>query len=459
MVEATIIKGKEAATAAKAFVQQIVRRYGTPVAITSDSGKEFMGQFKSTLDTMDIALHMGTPLHHTGNSIIERFWRSMWDRAALTVPENSIDWGAIVNAAAAFHNMHTPNKNSASPFEAVFRQPPRSALDAAWRPLALPFNKDVDQRVEAALGVRRRDQQRRTEKRERRSRGGRRPALKKAFVVGDAVWALRSPPAEDMVMTTAKLFCRMAPGSVTKVVDGSTNRYGITFCDNGSYVERHVDHMRDRASRAQLLRCWDCEPMNSDRDEPGCDMVNPAPDILLPAAPRQQRSPKKGMVVVVAQEFAKVPGLHQWAVPSRPLPLIGTVTEAAPGSDKVTVRWMANAVGDREPNSRVELRPSRCLTPFEDDSFKHHKFPMNSWALYTGPSLEDKPRLLSLIYRNGQTTFNGRPITKWRARGVGMGPDSDILFETEDRIKELFPEDDVDAMMRRFVAQAEQVST
>ena len=40
-----------------------------------------------------------------------------------------------------------------------------------------------------------------------------------------------------------------------------------------------------------------------------------------------------------------------------------------------------------------------------------------------------------------------------------MGPDSDILFETEDRIKELFPEDDVDAMMRRFVAQAEQVST
>ena len=84
---------------------------------------------------------------------------------------------------------------------------------------------------------------------------------------------------------------------------------------------------------------------------------------------------------------------------------------------------------------------------------------MNSWEPFTGPSLEDKPRLLSLIYRNGQTTFNGRPITKWRARGVGMGPDSDILFETEDRIKELFPEDDVDAMMRRFVAQAEQVST
>ena len=40
-----------------------------------------------------------------------------------------------------------------------------------------------------------------------------------------------------------------------------------------------------------------------------------------------------------------------------------------------------------------------------------------------------------------------------------MGPDSDILFETEDKIKELFPDDDVDAMMRRFVAQSERVDT
>jgi hypothetical protein len=34
-----------------------------------------------------------------------------------------------------------------------------------------------------------------------------------------------------------------------------------------------------------------------------------------------------------------------------------------------------------------------------------------------------------------------------------------VLFETEDRIKELYPDDDVDAMMRRFVGQAEKVSS
>ena len=43
------------------------------------------------------------------------------------------------------------------------------------------------------------------------------------------------------------------------------------------------------------------------------------------------------------------------------------------------------------------------------------------------------PQLLALIYRNGQITFNGRPVTKWRARGVGLGPDNDVLFETENR--------------------------
>ena len=73
--------------------------------------------------------------------------------------------------------------------------------------------------------------------------------------------------------------------------------------------------------------------------------------------------------------------------------------------------------------------------------------------------MEKNPRLLALIYRNGQTTFNGRPITKWRARGVGLGPDNDVLFETEDCIKELYPDDDVDVMMRRFVGQAEKVSS
>jgi hypothetical protein len=57
----------------------------------------------------------------------------------------------------------------------------------------------------------------------------------------------------------------------------------------------------------------------------------------MPAASRQLRSPKKGMVVVVAQEFAKVPGLHHWAVPSRPLPIIGTVTATTPGSETVTI--------------------------------------------------------------------------------------------------------------------------
>lgn len=457
-VEATVINGKEAATTARAFVQELLRRYGSPVMITSDSGGEFMGEFAGTLKELGIKHHMSTPLHHTGNSIIERFWRTMWDRAALTVPEDRIDWKAIVHAAAAFHNMHAPEKSTASPFETVFHQAPRSALDAAWRPLALPFNKDVDERIEAALGIRRRDQQQRVRERAGRAQGGRRPALKKTFEVGDAVWALRTPPAEDAALTTAKLLCRMAPGNVTKVVDGSANRYGVTFCDNGRYVERHVDHLRDRASRALLLREWECMPLNSDRDEPGCDMVNPAADILLPAAPRQLRPPKKGMVVVMAQEYAQVPGLHRWAVPSRPLPIVGTVTDTTPGSDTVTVRWLANAAGDREPNARVELKPSRCLAPFADDSFTHHKFPKNAWAPYTGPSLEAKPRLLTLIYRNGQTTFNGRPITKWRARGVGLGPDNDILFETEDRIKELFPDDDVDAMMRRFVAQAERVS-
>ena len=458
-VEATVIQGKQAATTARSFVEGLVRRYGSPVTITSDSGKEFMGDFAATLKELGISHHMSTPLHHTGNSIIERFWRSMWDRAALTVPEDRIDWGAVVHAAASFHNMHAPGKSTASPFEAVFHQAPRSALDATWRPLALPFNKEVNERIEEALGIRRRDQQRRRSERAKRAEGGRRAALKKTFAVGDAVWALRSPPAEDVVMTTAKLLCRMAPGNVTKVVDGSANRYGVTFCDNGRYVERHIDHLRDRASRARLLREWDCEPLNSDRDEPGCDMVNPAADTLMPAAPRQLRSPKKGMVVVVAQEFAKVPGLHHWAVPSRPLPIIGTVTATAPGSETVTIKWMANAAGGREPNSRVELRASRCLSPFSDDSFKHRRFPVNSWAPYTGPSLEDKPRLLALIYRNGQTTFNGRPVTKWRARGVGSGPDGDILFESEDKIKELFPDDDVDTLMRRFVAHAERVST
>jgi hypothetical protein len=42
---------------------------------------------------------------------------------------------------------------------------------------------------------------------------------------------------------------------------------------------------------------------------------------------------------------------------------------------------------------------------------------------------------------------------------MGFGPDADILFATEERIKQLFPDDDVDAMMNRFIGQATQVRT
>jgi hypothetical protein len=76
-------------------------------------------------------------------------------------------------------------------------------VDETWRPLALPFNiqQEVNERIEEALGIRRRDQQRRRSERASRAEGGRRAALKKTFAVGDAVWALRSPPAEDVIKT------------------------------------------------------------------------------------------------------------------------------------------------------------------------------------------------------------------------------------------------------------------
>jgi hypothetical protein len=125
----------------------------------------------------------------------------MWDRAALTVPEDDIDWETVVQSAAAFHNMHTPNQHTASPFETVFRQLAQCwTRHGAWRPLGLPYNKDVELRVNATLQSRAGRQQRRAKQRSDRAANGKRPASWVAFDVGQAVWALIKLPAAHPII-------------------------------------------------------------------------------------------------------------------------------------------------------------------------------------------------------------------------------------------------------------------
>ena len=168
-VESAAIVGKSAGAAFSAFAKTIVARYGCPVAVTTDGGTEFASTFAAGLEAAGIRQHITTPHSHTGNSIIERYHRVMWDRLAFNIPETAVDWSAEVKLAASQYNLSVAS-SGASPYEAVFGRRPRSLPEAAWLPFMTAMSSGMSERVAARDAHRAAERNRRQHRHRRRHR-------------------------------------------------------------------------------------------------------------------------------------------------------------------------------------------------------------------------------------------------------------------------------------------------
>ena len=91
--EAIPIPNKESATVAGAFMRVWVSRYGCPMSILSDQGKEFdSALFKDCCNLMDSWKVRTSPFHPRCNGLTERLNQTIERMLAAFVADNQLDW-------------------------------------------------------------------------------------------------------------------------------------------------------------------------------------------------------------------------------------------------------------------------------------------------------------------------------------------------------------------------------
>ncbi|GFX69136.1 retrovirus-related Pol polyprotein from transposon 412 [Trichonephila clavipes] len=87
------IPDQEAPTVAEAVVQHWISRYGVPLQLHSDQGRNFVSAvLKGVCELLGIDKTKTTPLHPQSDGMVERFSRTILNNLSLIVSKNQQDW-------------------------------------------------------------------------------------------------------------------------------------------------------------------------------------------------------------------------------------------------------------------------------------------------------------------------------------------------------------------------------
>ena len=99
--EAFPLRNKEAETIAKVLVKQIFNRFGTPLSILSDQGKEVDGRIMNEVCKLFGITKLHTTPYKPSTNQVERFHRTMNSILAKTVSDHNRDWDSRLSFALA----------------------------------------------------------------------------------------------------------------------------------------------------------------------------------------------------------------------------------------------------------------------------------------------------------------------------------------------------------------------
>ena len=89
--EAIPLRNKEAETVARVIVEQVLMRFGTPIAMLSDRGNEVdIGIMRAVCDLLDIDEVRTTSYRPSTNGAVERFHKTLNSMLGKVVAENQI---------------------------------------------------------------------------------------------------------------------------------------------------------------------------------------------------------------------------------------------------------------------------------------------------------------------------------------------------------------------------------
>ena len=136
-VEAVAIPNQEAKTVAKALVDNVIVRYGTPLQILSDRGTNFESTlFHELCIILKIDKIRTTSYHPSTNGMLERFDRTLNSMLARVVSDNQKDWCLHLPKVMAAYRATVHEATGFSPNFLVFAHENRAPMDLVFgRPL------------------------------------------------------------------------------------------------------------------------------------------------------------------------------------------------------------------------------------------------------------------------------------------------------------------------------------
>ncbi|GFX28221.1 retrovirus-related Pol polyprotein from transposon 412 [Trichonephila clavipes] len=138
------IPDQEAPTVAEAVVQHWISRYGVPLQLHSDQGRNFVSAvLKGVCELLGIDKTKTTPLHPQSDGMVERFNRTMLNNLSLMVSKNQQDWDQKVPLFLLAYRSAVHETTGYSPSQMLFGRDLRLPCDLLFgRPPDTPSSPE-----------------------------------------------------------------------------------------------------------------------------------------------------------------------------------------------------------------------------------------------------------------------------------------------------------------------------
>jgi transposase InsO family protein len=271
--EAFAIPDKSAPTIARLLLDEIMPRYGAPVQILTDQGKEFNNELlKSICHLMKTRKLMTAAYHPACNGLTERTNQTLIRLISMYDPERQDAWEDYLPAVLMAYRTSVQDSLGETPFYMLFgrdcRLPPQATIEAGKGQPPIPEGAFAEVRMERLADAQEKmaeAQERGTDNlRQRQARSEERHNAQnqcKQYVVGDLV-LIRRPPLRKKGQKGSKKFelaWRAEPWTIERRIFRNTYKLrqnGKTLVSNVINMRHYHELWSDRERwREALQRC------------------------------------------------------------------------------------------------------------------------------------------------------------------------------------------------------------
>jgi transposase InsO family protein len=148
------IDNKETETVAQAIFVHWICRYGVPLEIVTDQGKEFVSQVCQTLwDKLELVHNTTTPRHPQANAQAEVVNRSIIRYLSSFVDDSTLDWEVYLAPLMFSYNTTFHRSLKTSPFFMTFGIHPRLPAEIVQPQYGSDLPTELMQRLQVARNV------------------------------------------------------------------------------------------------------------------------------------------------------------------------------------------------------------------------------------------------------------------------------------------------------------------